>query len=276
MIPFRARFAAKRLFSRTYYLRLAEILVHPFSFYTILIRKLWPGSSKRPLALRMKDGTIIQVWEFWTLYLFDEVFVERCYEPPQLLEQGPYTTIIDVGANIGLYTLRMKQIWPDAQVLAIEPHPGNFRRLRDHIEANHLARIETVQAGVSEECGCMDLYLSPRNIGGHSMYKKTDIPPISVPVFSLSALLEKHHVEDGGILMKVDCEGCEFALLSTMTQEIAERISCIIFEPERSLYRLDDLLQKLVSLGYRTSTFSELVLAEKTTRLPSGTRSPAR
>ena len=263
MIPFRARFAAKRVFSPAYYRHLSGILAHPLGFYSILIRKLSPSSSKEPLDLRLKDGKIIRVREFWTLFLFDEIFVGACYEPLRLGHHGPFPTILDVGANIGLFMLRMKQLWPDARIVAIEPHPENLRSLREHIEINHLTGVEVLQGGISEECGCMNLYLSPRNIGGHSMYKQTDAPSISVPVFPLSDVLAKVSAEGGGFFLKIDCEGCEHSLISSMTQEIADRISCIIFEPEHGLYNLDDLLQKLKDLGYTTSMFSNLVFAER-------------
>ncbi len=264
MIPFRARFTIRRIFNPGYYHRLSEILQNPQSFYSILFRKLSPSSSKRPLDLKLKDGKIIRVREFWTLFLFDEIFVENCYEPPRLQRHGPFPAILDVGANIGLFTIRMKQLWPDARILAIEPHPDNLRSLREHIELNNLSGIEVLEGGISEKCGCMNLYISPRNIAGHSMYKETSGPSISVPVFALADVLKNSEVQDGGLLLKIDCEGCEHALLSTLSREIAERTSCIIFEPEHSLYSLDDLLQGLRGLGYETSTASNLVVAERT------------
>jgi len=261
MIPFRARFAARRLLNFAYYRRLASILATPLSFGWILTRKIMPNCSRKPLDLTLKNGGVIRVEEFWTLFLFDEVFAEKCYEPDALLRKGPFTTIVDVGANIGLFTIRMKQLWPKARVLAIEPHPHNFERLTGHIEANHLSDVRAIQAGLAEQCGCMDLYLDPRNIGGHSMYKTSSTPPISVPVSTLEQVLRENDVTGGNILLKLDCEGCEHAVISALTPEIASRISCIIFEPERALYNLDDLLGKLRSLGFTTSSFSPLVLA---------------
>lgn len=263
-IPFRPRFAARRLLHPGYYRRLAAVLAHPLRFDWVLLRKILPSSSKKPVDLTLKDGKVIRVEEFWTLFLFDEIFVEQCYEPAALVQQGPFSTIVDVGANIGLYVLRMKQLWPKARVLAIEPHPHNFERLVGHMEANHLDDVRPLQIGLSERCGCMDLYLSPRNIAGHSMYKKTDLPPISVPVFTLEQVLRENQVSGGGILLKLDCEGCEHAVLSSLTPETASRISCIIFEPERSLYDLDALLEKVRSLGFTISWVADLVLAVRT------------
>ena len=264
MLPFRARFAARRFFSRRYRRRLGHILEHPFHFYVAMTLKLFPSLSKSPFDLSLKDGKILRVREFWTLFLFDEIFVENCYGPPQVMECGPFGTLIDIGANIGLFTMRGKQLWPQAQVVALEPHPDNFRSLQEHVQINRLRDVELIQVGIAEKCGCFDLYLSPRNIGGHSMYKKiphSDV--ISIRTCTLDDVLSKVPERSGGILVKIDCEGCEFPLLSTLTEETAGRISCIVFEPEPSLYDLDTLIRKLSSLGFTISHSSGLVVAAK-------------
>src|SRR5208282_1225154 len=110
----------------------------------------------------------------------------NCYELPEVLRRAPYGTVIDIGANIGLFTLRSKQLWPEARVVALEPHPDNFQKLQEHIEINKLRDVEPMQAGIAEKCGCFDLFISPRNIAGHSMYKKTaESRSISIPTLTL-------------------------------------------------------------------------------------------
>jgi FkbM family methyltransferase len=264
MLPFRARFAAQRFFSRHYRLRLGQVLEHPFQFYAAMILKLFPGLSKSPFDLHLKDGKIIRVREFWTLFLFDEIFMENCYGPSAVMECGPFDTLVDIGANIGLFTMRGKQLWPEAHIVALEPHPDNFRSLQEHIQINRLREVEPMQVGIAEKCGCFDLHLSPRNIAGHSMYKEipgSDV--ISIRTCTLEDVLSKVTGESGSILVKIDCEGCEFPLLSALTEETAGRISCIVFEPERSLYDLDTLILKLSSLGFTISHSSGLVVAAK-------------
>jgi len=264
MLPFRARFAAKRLFSRSYYRRLSQILAHPLRFYAVLALKLMPGWSKGPVDIRLKDGKTIRVREFWTLFLFDEIFVENCYEPPEAMKRAPFGTVIDVGANIGLFTLRCKQLWPEARVVAIEPHPGNFHLFEEHVEINRLSDVQPMQVGIAEKCGHFDLYIADRNIAGHSMYKKTaDSHSISIPTCTLADVMPKTEAGSGGTLLKIDCEGCEYPLLSTLTQEIADRISCIVFEPERGLYDVEVLIEKLRSLGFSISDSKGLVVAAR-------------
>jgi FkbM family methyltransferase len=264
MLPFRARFAAQRFLSPRYYRRLRQVMAHPLRFYAVLALKLLPGLSKGPVDLRLRDGKTLRVREFWTLFLFDEIFVENCYEPPEVMRGAPYGTVIDIGANIGLFTLRSKQLWPDARVVALEPHPENFQRFLEHVEINRLWDVEPLQAGIAEKCGCFELFISPRNIAGHSMYKKAaNAVSISIQSLTLSDVLARIPAGNGRTLLKIDCEGCEGPLLSTMTREIADRIGCIVFEPERSLYDLDAILARLTGFGFAISQAANLIVAAK-------------
>jgi len=267
MLPFRARFAARRIFNASYHRRLSQIIASPLKFYLVMALKLLPGLSKGPFDLRFKDGKTLRVREFWALFLFDEIFVQNCYESPEVLNCAPFGTVIDVGANIGLFTLRSKQLWPNAQIVSIEPHPDNFSKLQEHVEINGLRDIWPLQVGISEKCGQFDLYISGRNIAGHSMYKKTDqAVSISIPTCTLDNAMAMIPAGAGAILLKIDCEGCEYPLLSNLTVEMANRISCIVFEPERSLYDLSALIQRLVFLGFTISNHTNLVVASKSGR----------
>jgi FkbM family methyltransferase len=262
-VPFRIRFAAQRVTNPQYGRRLSMVLEHPMQFYSTLARKIYPGSSPKPVELKLKDGKVILVREFWSMFLFDEIFVSNCYEAPQLLKCGPFDTVIDIGANIGLFTLRSKQLWPNARVIALEPHPGNFEYLQEHLRVNRIEGVFPLAEGIADKCGCLDLYLSGRNIAGHSMFKGKESTSVSVPVTTLQDVLERVGIDDGKVLMKVDCEGCELPLLSNLDQATANRITCIVFEPERSLYNREELCGKLERLGFRSSTHGQLVVLVK-------------
>jgi FkbM family methyltransferase len=259
-VPFRIRFAAKRVINPHYFRKLSTVLAHPTQFYSTLAKKIYPGSSLKPVPLTLKDGKVILVREFWSIFLFDEIFMANCYEAPQLLKYGPFDTVIDIGANIGLFTLRSKQLWPNARVISVEPHPDNFEHLQEHLQLNRLNDVLSVAKGIADKCGCLDLYLSGRNIAGHSMFKGKDGTSVRVPVTTLEDVLASGGVTGGKLLMKVDCEGCELPLLANLDQAMANRITCIVFEPERSLYKVEEMCGKLETLGFRSSAYGDLVV----------------
>jgi amino acid adenylation domain-containing protein/non-ribosomal peptide synthase protein (TIGR01720 family)/FkbM family methyltransferase len=66
-------------------------------------------------------------------YLYQEIFEQRDY-----LRHGihlpPKPCVFDVGANIGMFTLFVRQNWPEARIYAFEPIPSIFETLRGNIE----------------------------------------------------------------------------------------------------------------------------------------------
>jgi amino acid adenylation domain-containing protein/non-ribosomal peptide synthase protein (TIGR01720 family)/FkbM family methyltransferase len=66
-------------------------------------------------------------------YLYQEIFEQRSY-----LRHGiqlpPKACVFDVGANIGMFTLFVRQHCPDARIYAFEPIPSIFETLRSNLE----------------------------------------------------------------------------------------------------------------------------------------------
>jgi FkbM family methyltransferase len=264
MLPFRSRFLIKRILNPFYYKKLSGVVASPLSFFSILLLKALPGVSTRPVDLKLRDGSVIRIREFWALFLFDEIFIRNCYEPPELLDWNGSGTIVDIGANIGLFTLCAKQLWPRARVIAIEPHPANFQHLSELIEVNGLTNVDPLPIGVADKCGCFELYISGRNIAGHSMYKSAGATTsISVPTETLLDILVRTGSQASNLLIKIDCEGCEYAILSILTPEMATHISGIVFEPENALYDVAMLTDNLQRMGFRISRRGEIVVASK-------------
>ena len=54
---------------------------------------------------------------------------------------------VDVGANTGVYSSMLIDAFPDCRLVAVEPHPSNFQRLRDALPP----QVETIQAAVGAE-----------------------------------------------------------------------------------------------------------------------------
>src|ERR1039457_7008297 len=71
---------------------------------------------------------------------------------------GPF---VDVDANVGYYTaLAAERVAGNGgRVLALEPSPYAFERLRSMILANRLEHVTPVHAGLSDAPGHLNLYL---------------------------------------------------------------------------------------------------------------------
>jgi FkbM family methyltransferase len=67
-------------------------------------------------------------------------------------------TVLDIGANTGVFTLLAARANGNARVVAFEPHPGNFDRLCANVQLNGLRRdVELVPAAAGESGGTVSL-----------------------------------------------------------------------------------------------------------------------
>ncbi|MGH8164650.1 MAG: FkbM family methyltransferase, partial [Rhodanobacteraceae bacterium] len=104
-----------------------------------------------------------------------ELSIFRSYEPfeTSLLtsELRPGMTVVDVGANIGYYTLLFSKLAGDkGRVYAFEPEPQNFALLERNLTRNHRANVTIFNEAASDQSGHSFLYLSTVNHGDHQAY----------------------------------------------------------------------------------------------------------
>jgi len=102
------------------------------------------------------------------------IYTERAYEASVVSYFAetiqPGDGFIDVGANVGYYTL-LASHWVGLQgvVHAFEPEQQNFTRLQTQIARNKLSNVVTHHAAAGAKPGRLTLNLNPLNEGGHSL-----------------------------------------------------------------------------------------------------------
>jgi FkbM family methyltransferase len=83
--------------------------------------------------------------------------------------------VIDIGANIGYYTLIFARLVGESgKVFAFEPDPENFALLKKNVELNHYKNVVLIQKAASNVSGKAQLYLSKENKGDHRIYNSHD------------------------------------------------------------------------------------------------------
>lgn len=82
----------------------------------------------------------------------------------------PGMTVLDVGANIGIYTVACaKLVGPEGRVYAFEPEPDTHELLSANLESNHVGNTVAVAAALSDREGEATLYRDRWNAGGHTL-----------------------------------------------------------------------------------------------------------
>ena len=131
----------------------------------------------------------------------------------------PGQCVIDIGANIGLYTVMASQrVGPAGRVIAIEPDPVNISFLRGTLELNEMSNVTAVQAALSNETGSGLLFLDNLNKGRHCVFDPSGKrPSVKVELCRLDDLLDRLSVKTVD-LIKMDVEGAEFLVVQGMTR----------------------------------------------------------
>ncbi|MAD80593.1 MAG: hypothetical protein CMJ50_07090 [Planctomycetaceae bacterium] len=150
----------------------------------------------------------------------DEYSLEPFLHSPMRLK---VRTVVDVGANIGAFTLAARRTFPNARVIAVEPDPDNAELLRHN--CGHDANVTVCQTAVLNDDFpdtvhlCRHTLNSGGNYIGQLFQQKQppfiDSEPIAVPCRSIHELLTDLGVNDIDLL-KVDAEGAEVDIFSCL------------------------------------------------------------
>lgn len=155
-----------------------------------------------------------------------QLFYYGSFEPAQmalwrsLLADKPNATIVDIGANIGLYSLVAASTPTVGRVLSFEPSPAIAPLLRYNIGlTSALAKKVSVhEVALGAEDGTVTFYcnLAEHNFGlGSLMAESEEATAVTVPSRRLDTELRAHHV-DAVHLVKIDVEGAEYLVLQGM------------------------------------------------------------
>ena len=165
-----------------------------------------------------------------------------------------YENFIDIGANIGLYSLLAARHLPEGRpIVAFEPDPGTAQRLRLNLALNGVSRVAVVEAAVAPERGEMSLYQAPHSVGLTSANRRfDDWVEERVPTVPLAEALAERGIDRIGML-KIDIEGFEdralMPYLESMPPESWPRY--ILIEVCHGRYWQRDVVAELRSRGYR-------------------------
>lgn len=197
------------------------------------------------------------------------LFTPQMYEPAERAElargiaeaqaAGRPFVFVDIGTNVGLFSLYVvAQSRGSACILAFEPEPGNFERLRFNLAANPGLPIEPVPVALGDEEGEVVMEVDTRDRGGTRARQATAADPVRVRSRPLLSLLRERGIEQVDAL-KIDIEGAEDAVLAPFFRDASHSLwpALILIEDTRSLWRID-LFALLDRCGYRVVTRTRL------------------
>jgi len=119
-------------------------------------------------------------------------------------------TFLDIGANVGFYTfLGASIVGETGRVIAIEPNPKTFEKMRKTIERNRLKNVLALNIGLGSSESEVELYYNS-SIGNDSatMVAHGATESVKVKVLKLDEVVSQHNIETIAYV-KIDVDGFE-------------------------------------------------------------------
>ena len=188
----------------------------------------------------------------------DLSYVRAAQEKPTLVAKlldrlRPGDCFIDVGANVGYYTVQAsRRVGPDGVVVAIEPSVREFVRLLDSIAWNDCHNVIAVRAALADRSGVMHLDVESAHTGLNHLSEKGSE---AVPLFRGDALLADL-IGDRRVFIKIDVEGAEPLVMKGMKSVLAsDKVQAVVAEMTPTFstamgLNVDDAYALMKSLSY--------------------------
>jgi FkbM family methyltransferase len=127
-------------------------------------------------------------------------------------ELDNHDTFIDVGANVGYYTMLAAQ--HGLKTYAVEPQRNLCEMIKLSLEANRLKNVNVVNLALSDHRGMMNLVVPTGHSGGASFVEQDSLYPennvnYTVSSVDVSTLNYAFPTVNQKILVKIDAEGAE-------------------------------------------------------------------
>jgi len=153
---------------------------------------------------------------------------------------GPGMTFLDVGANVGYFSLMAAQIvGADGLVVAVEPEPRNLALLRANLWRGGADRTRVLPIAAHDRRDLLELRFNADNRGDHRVGAATDAGGLLVPAARLDDVLGDLHVD----VAKIDTQGSEGEVVAGMAGLLARNPAMVVlceFWPEGLAERDED------------------------------------
>jgi FkbM family methyltransferase len=198
-------------------------------------RKIKLGNAWLPLAYPDEHGVSI---DFLTCLVRDEYGLGECPTEP--------ATILDIGANIGLFALAARGRYPEANIHCYEPNP----RALPYLRSNAYGAKFTVYA---EAVGANNGRVQIVDMGDSNQAATVDVEGAGISKVGFEVAVGRLGYVD---LLKLDCEGAEWDIFRSqeawrMVRELRMEYHLV------HNHTVNDVKESLAALDFSTTRFLE-------------------
>ena len=210
-------------------------------------------NNKKYVDLNTRNNSSLKIrTQSSDIHVFAEIWLDNVYLQKFNLNEN--STVIDIGAHIGLFSLFISKKLKNAKIYSYEPNLENHNLMIENIKKNCAQNISAFNVAVSSQLGSTLLYLDEKDSAAHSVFKKTALS-VNVNSVTLEKIIKDNKISSCELL-KLDCEGAEYEILMKTPKEILTKINKISLEYEKIpeiTYSIEDIISKLRSCGFRVT-----------------------
>ena len=206
--------------------------------------------SRKPFPLQIGEAVFMIEPRSSDLFTIYEIFFDRGYLPKLPKFPKIVDTVVDLGANIGVFSVWASSVFRPKAVVAVEMEPACYNQLVENIALNHLEdTVRPFQGAIFSHSGAV----GTRKIPGSNFYEVAPQKSTHrVKSFSFKDFLNMTHL-DRVDLLKIDIEGAEKYLLTEENASLFKRCVRYILLETHSLndFKSEQAAAYLGSLGFR-------------------------
>jgi FkbM family methyltransferase len=177
-------------------------------------------------------------------HMIDEIWAYRQYDYFGY-RVAPGDVVVDIGANIGTFSVYAAAACGASRVVSFEPFADNYRILCKNVDQNKLHMVTCVNRAVAGTAGTRTLRLNASDSGSHSLVSGALERAVEVDCYTLEDVFQRFSLTKIDYL-KMDCEGAEYEILENATSRL-QQIGRISMETHVTSDRTEEDLRILLS-----------------------------
>jgi len=188
--------------------------------------------GKCPLFIELKNGIkfktngnildVVAIVENFSLENKYDYFLKKSEEK---------CIILDIGANIGTFSVYIGKKYPISKLFCYEPDEKNFEKLVENLQINSITNASFYRKAVGKKNELIKLFsdeLGKFGTVGSSTVTKGP-KEMKVKCITLENIFDENQIISCDLL-KLDCEGAEYDILMNTKKEIFDKIKLISLE----------------------------------------------
>jgi len=201
--------------------------------------------SRDIAQVRVPDGILIEPLD--DIFINDEIYGRKVYN--KLYKIKRKDIIIDVGAHVGVFSLKASRKANEGKVISIEPHPVTYNMLVKNIRRNKRTNVISLNLALGEFNGTTKLYLSKYPREYSTVIRRSD-KYLRVPLKTLDQLLQELKLSKVDFI-KIDAEGAELDILKGAEEALKQDNIFLTISGYHTSSEIRDVCNYLAKKGFK-------------------------